>query len=276
MNGIATAFGALGALSATIPVGVLVPLIGWRGIFWVLVVLTVVVAALIRFVVPEEPAPAVTATRETLREQIAGLGQVYGSAFFWRLALVSSAITAGFMSYQTLWAAPWLRDVAGLGPDGVANGLFLFNIGFLCGVLGSGALADLLQRRGIAPITTITVVIALTLAVEASMAAGATAGTYALCFSFGFFGSATTLSYAVYGQHFPVRLAGRVNTAQNLVSFVIAFFMQWGIGEILAQWPNRPGGGYDPTAHRVALLALLGFTAVTYIVFLVGRGRGER
>src|SRR6185312_2591009 len=49
MNGIATAFGALGALSATIPVGVLVPLIGWRGIFWVLVVLTVVVAALIRF-----------------------------------------------------------------------------------------------------------------------------------------------------------------------------------------------------------------------------------
>lgn len=276
MNGIATAFGALGALSATIPVGVLVPEIGWRGIFWVLAALTVAVAALIRFVVPEEPTSAFATRTQTLREQIAELGQVYGSAFFWRLALVASAITAGFMSYQTLWAAPWLRDVVGLAPNGVANGLFLFNVGFLCGVLGSGALADLLQRRGIGPITTITVVIALTMAVEALMAAGMTQMAYLLCFAFGFFGSATTLSYAVYGQHFPVQLAGRVNTAQNLVSFVIAFFMQWGIGEILALWPNQPGGGYDPAAHRVALLVLLGFTGLAYIGFLAGRRRGEQ
>jgi predicted MFS family arabinose efflux permease len=276
MNGIATAFGALGALSATIPVGVLVPVIGWRGIFWALAALTVVVAALIRSVVPEEPAPAAGTRRETLREQIAGLGQVYGSAFFWRLALVAALNTSAFMSYQTLWAAPWLRDVAGLPQAGVATGLFLFNLGFLCGVLGSGALAHLLQRKGIGPLASLTAMIALTMATEALMATEATAIAFGLCFAFGFFGSATTLSYAVYGQHFPVHLAGRVNTAQNLVSFVVAFLMQWGIGEILAQWPIAPGGGYDPAAHRTALLLVLGLTAFAYMGFLARRGRGER
>jgi predicted MFS family arabinose efflux permease len=276
MNGIATAFGAIGALSATIPVGLLVPAIGWRGIFYALAVVTVLVAALIRFAVPAEPAPLAGVRRETLREQIAGLRHVYGSAFFWRLAVVASLNTSAFMSYQTLWAAPWLRDVAGFDPAGVAAGLFLFNVGFLCGVLSAGTLADRLQRRGIGPISCVTAMIALTMGTEALMAAEATAIAGGLCFAFGFFGSATTLSYAVYGQHFPVHLAGRVNTAQNLTSFSVAFLMQWGIGRILALWPNGPGGGYDPAAHRAALLVVLSLTAAAYGGFLLWRRRGEQ
>jgi hypothetical protein len=169
-----------------------------------------------------------------------------------------------------------LRDVAGFAPAGVATGLFWFNVGFLCGALGSGAFADLLQRWSIGPIASVTAMIACTIATEALLAAEATGIAYGLCFAFGFFGSATTLCYAVYGQHFPVQLAGRVNTAQNLASFVVAFLMQWGIGEILALWPNTPSGGYDPAAHQAALLIVLGLTALAYIGFLAGRRRGER
>jgi predicted MFS family arabinose efflux permease len=255
---------------------VLVPAIGWRGIFWALAGLTVLVAALIRFVVPEEPKADSGRPPEALRDQLAGLRQVYGSSFFWRLALVTSFNTSAFMSYQTLWTAPWLRDVAGFDAAGVANGLFLFNIGFLCGVLGSGALADVLSRRGIRPIATVTAMIALTMATEVLFAAEATAIAYVLCFAFGFFGSATTLSYAVYSQHFPPHLAGRVNTAQNLISFVVAFLMQWGIGEIVALWPSSPHGGYDTEAHRAGLLVVISLTALAYGWFLMGRRHGER
>jgi predicted MFS family arabinose efflux permease len=269
MNGLASAFGALGALSATVPVGVLVPAIGWRGIFWALSGLTVIVAALIFLVVPQEPRPEGKRARESLRDQIAGLRQVYGSAFFWRLSIVASLNTSAFMSYQTLWAAPWLRDVAGLDPAGVGRGLFLFNLGFLFGVLGGGGVADVLSRRGVRPIVTVTAMIGLTMATEALFAAEATAIAGAICFAFGFFGSATTLSYAVYGQHFPSHLAGRVNTAQNLVSFCVAFCMQWGIGEIVALWPVRPDGGYDPVAHQAAILVVLALTALAYGRFLL-------
>jgi predicted MFS family arabinose efflux permease len=276
MNGIATSLGALGALSATVPVGILVPAIGWRGIFWALAALTVAVAALIYLVVPEEPRHVSARRGQSLRDQIVGLRQVYGSSFFWRLAVVASLNTSAFMSYQTLWAAPWLRDVAGLDARGVGNGLFLYNTGFLCGVLGIGALADVLLRRGIRPIASLTAVIALTLATEALFAAEATGIAYALCFAFGFFGSGTTLSYAVYGQHFPEHLAGRVNTAQNLVSFVVAFVMQWGIGEIVAQWPVRPDGGYASEAHQAALLVVMGLTAIAYVWFLASRRKAAQ
>jgi predicted MFS family arabinose efflux permease len=269
MNGIATAFGAIGALSATVPVGVLVPAIGWRGIFWVLAALTVLAALLIHLVVPAEPRDAIAPP--SLREQIKGLGEIYGSAFFWRLAIVASLNTAAFMSYQTLWAGPWLRDVAGFDQDGVATSLFLFNIGFFCGVLGSGALADLLQRRGIAPIRSVTAMISCTIAVELLFAAEATSIAPALCFAFGLFGSATTLVYAVYGQHFAPSLAGRVNTAQNLTSFATAFVVQWGIGEIVGRWPTLAPGHYDPAGHRAAMLVVMSLSVLAFAYFLWSR-----
>jgi predicted MFS family arabinose efflux permease len=267
MNGIATSFGGLGALSATIPVGELVPLIGWRGIFWALAAITVAVAALIRFAVPVSPEAAAGKPPE-LREQLAGLKEIYGSWFFWRLALVASLNTAAFMSYQTLWAGPWLADVAGLDAQGVAMGLFLFNIGFLAGVFGSGWLADVLQARGIPPVRSVAAMIALTIAVELLFVLEATELAFLLCFAFGFFGSATTLIYAVYGQHFAASLAGRVNTAQNLISFVVAFVVQWGVGEILARWPQIAPGRYDPEGHRVAMLVIAAATFVAYLWFL--------
>jgi sugar phosphate permease len=267
MNGIAAAFGALGALSATIPVAALVPAIGWRGIFWAMAAITVAVAALIRFAVPPAPAdPGVPPYR--LADQIAGLKQIYGSWLFWRLATVASINTAAFMSYQTLWAAPWLADVAGLDAEGVAMGLFLFNIGFLVGVVGSGWVADVLQARGVPPVRSVAVMIAVTVGVELLFAFEATGIAYALCFAFGCFASATTLIYAVYGQYFAPSLAGRVNTAQNLVSFVAAFIAQWGIGEILARWPQLAPGRYDPAGHQAAMLAVVAATLIGYAWFL--------
>jgi len=265
MNGIATAFGGLGALSATIPVELLIPLIGWRGIFWGLAIVTVAVAAAIRLAVP--PMPEDTRPADGLRAQLAGLGEIYGSALFWRLAVVASINTASFMAYQTLWAGPWLRDVAGMDPVGVANGLFLFNVGFLAGVLSSGAVAELLQRRGIAPVWGVVATVALTILVELGFIGEATRFALPLCFAFGFFGSATIVVYALYGQHFAPHLAGRVNTAQNMISFIAAFVMQWGVGEIVGLWPTIGGGRYDPAAHQAGMIATAALTALAFLWF---------
>ena len=150
------------------------------------------------------------------------------------------------MSYQTLWAAPWLRDVAGLDSAQVANGLFLFNIGFLCGVFGSGALADAALRRGIPPVWGVIFAIFGTLTVEAMFAMNATAIALPLCFAFGCFGSAASWSMRSMAD-ISASLAGRTNSAQNMLSFVVAFVLQWGIGEIVGCAPRwlvaATGGG---------------------------------
>ena len=274
LNGVTTAFGGLGALSATIPVELLMPVLGWRGIFWALAALTVAASALIYFAVPERPDEG-GGPRSSLRRQIAELGQVYGSALFWRLAPVAAVNTAAFMAYQTLWAAPWLRDVAGMDDAQVARGLFLFNCGFLAGVLLSGALADALQRVGIRPIWTVCVAIVLTLAVEVGFAAEAVAGAMPLCFAFGFFGSSVILIYAVHGQYFRLELAGRVSTAQNMVSFVVAFFGQWAIGEIVAQWEPLGAGRFDPAGHQAGLLMVIAATVVSFLWLVWPRRTGS-
>jgi hypothetical protein len=147
-------------------------------------------------------------------------------------------------------------------------GLFLFNLGFLVGVVGSGWVADALQARGVPPVRSVAVMIALTVGIELLFAFEATSLAYVLCFTFGCFGSATTLIYAVYGQHFAPSMAGRVNTAQNLISFVAAFIAQWGIGEILARWPQIAPGRYDPAGHQVAMLAVIAATLIAYAWFL--------
>ena len=67
---------------------------------------------------------------------------------------------------------------------------------------------------------------------------------------FGFCGSTCILPYAVLTQQFPPRLAGRGNTGLNLLVFLAAFAVQWGVGAIIGQWPGTAAGGYDPTGYR--------------------------
>ena len=50
----------------------------------------------------------------------------------------------------------------------------------------------------------------------------------------------------------------RVNTALNLLVFVLAFAGQWGMGAIINRWPAA-GGGYADTGYQLAFgLALVG------------------
>ena len=44
---------------------------------------------------------------------LADLKPIYCSSFFWRLSCMVFLHNGVFLSYQALWAAPWLRDVAG-------------------------------------------------------------------------------------------------------------------------------------------------------------------
>jgi hypothetical protein len=74
---------------------------------------------------------------------------------------------------------------------------------------------------------------------------------------FGFFGTSGVLNYAILSQAFPPALAGRANTALNLLVFVLAFAGQWGMGAIIDHWP-RAGGGYADVGYQLAFgLALL-------------------
>jgi hypothetical protein len=59
------------------------------------------------------------------------------------------------------------------------------------------------------------------------------AQTHLLWMAYGTFSSFGTLAYPQAAAGFPVALSGRVNTALNLMVFIGAFGVQWGLGVLI-------------------------------------------
>ena len=266
VNGVTGAFGSIGALVSTVPVELLVQMVGWRGVFVVLAGLSVATAVLVWFAVPER-REATERRGGGWRGQLRDLAEVYGDAFFWRICVVVLISGGVFLSYQSLWTASWLRDVAGLDRIGVANSLLMFNLGMLIGVLTIGFAADRLQTIGVQPIACLGAGVLLSILTQVLFALELTAFPAVLCFAYGYFGSSMLLVYTVLGQSFPQRLIGRVNTAQNMMVFIATFAAQWGIGEIIDLWPQIGEGRYDPEAQQTAMVVMIGLQLAGFAWF---------
>ncbi len=270
VNGVTFAFGTIGALSTTVPLEMLTQVVDWRTVFWWLAGLSVLSGVLIWFAVPERPPElkAAAAGQSGFAAQIADLKQVYGNGFFWRISTMIFLHNGVFLSYQSLWAAPWLRDVAGLDRAGVADAMFMFNAGMLAGVLSIGFFAERLLRIGIPSIVLAGTGIGVSIAIQCLFAAQWTAMPAVLCMLFGYFGSSSVLGYAVLNQHFPSTLTGRVNTAQNMLTFIAAFMTQWIAGAIIGFYPVGTGGHYSSVGHQAALSTFIGIEICGFLFFL--------
>ncbi len=266
MNNLIGACGAVGAISATRPVEILLHVAGWRDIFAGLAVLTVVVSLLILVLVPEKPGSA--QTDESFGAQLKGYRSIARDPHFWRIALLFAMSHTAFLIYQTLWADPWLRDVAGFDQTERANYLFIIQLGFLAGLLLTGFIADWLRRTRVQPVHVFGGGMMMLIGLQVLLALGVTTGLAAIWFLFGLLASATFLAYSAQTKHFPAALTGRSITAMNFMVFVFAFICQWGIGGVIEAFPASPDGGYTKTAHATALGIMIGLQALCFINFI--------
>ena len=265
MNNLIGAFGAVGAISATRPVEMLLHVATWRDVFGGLAVLTVAVSLLILFVVPEKKGAA--QTDESFAKQLRGYRTIIGDSRFWQVSLLYALCYSAFVSYQTLWADPWLRDVAGMGQTERANHLFFIQVGFLAGLLSTGVVTDWLRRTSIQAVHVFGAGMIALIGLQVLLALGMTAGLAVIWFLFGLVSAATYLGYAAMTVHFPTALTGRAITAMNFLLFVFAFICQWGIGGVIEAFPLRADGGYQPAAHATALWIMIGLQTVSYLYF---------
>jgi predicted MFS family arabinose efflux permease len=257
-NGTLLGFGGLGAGAATLPVELVLATAGWRFVLGAMACVTLVVAATIWFAAPRgNPAGS---SGEGLREQARGMAGVLSHPAFWRVAPMTAVTHAVYLSYQSLWAGPWMRDVAGLERLAVAEGLFLVTSSMAIGYPLFGVIADRLAARGISPRHLFAGFAAIFMAAQIPIALGAAVHPHLLWTAFGLAGCGNILGYAVATQSFPTALAGRVNAAVNVLTFALAFVVQWGIGAALARY-----GGDQTTGHAHVLLALLAAQAACWI-----------
>ncbi len=270
MNGLVVAFGGLGAMVATAPTEAIVSEVGWRYGFVALALATVVVAAAIWFVVPERERAGAS---EPMASRIAGMLSIYRSGLFWRVAPLAALSQGGFLAIQTLWAGPWLRDIAGLDSRAVSFTLLAGAGGFVIGNIVFGLIAERLMRRNIPPLVTAAGGMALFILVQLFVIFEWTAAPAALWFVFGATGTTGVVIFAVLARMFPPELAGRASTAQNLLIFGAAFALQWGMGEVINIWPVAADGTYAVAGYRAAIGLVLALQVLAFAWMLVCRPR---
>jgi MFS family permease len=253
--------GGLGALSASVPVEAALPLLGWRGMFFLFAGLLMASAGFVLTV----PDQAAMAQSEPLGQQIRTLLGIFGKRVFWRFAPQGCLSSGGFMAIQGLWAVPWLMEVNGAARADAAGVLFLMGLAMLGGFVFVATCSRWLTRHGIVPMTLLTCGVGFGLLVELAIITNL-AGPAWLWPLLGLSFSLSNIAYSQLSAAFDVELSGRVNTALNLMVFVGAFGLQWGIGAMV---DALSGGGADRAqAFRITFIVLLVAQALAFAWFM--------
>lgn len=255
--------GVLGAITASVPLEALLPLMGWRGVFLTLTAIILVAAALVFFVVPDHHDHD---TASSFVEQWRGVVDIFANRHFWRYAPIMTLFPGAFMAISGLWIVPWFMNVEHMSREAAAQNLMIMGITQLVSFFVIAAFATPLIRRGMQPSRLIGVALAVAWTCLVLIVAGITP-SLPLWVVYSFSSATATLMYAALGRHFAPKLYGRVTTTLNLMSFVGAFLLQWGIGWIVdlasaAQWTTA-------NAFRAALAVTTALQLLTWIWFAV-------
>jgi type IV secretory pathway TrbF-like protein/nitrate/nitrite transporter NarK len=266
VNGCFLTVGALGAVTATVPAEWLLPLIGWHGLFLVLVPMTALCAIAIYFVVPESQA---TGSAPTAAAAI-DLRAIYSDSRFWRLAPLSATCIGTSWALPSLWAASWLSDVDGLGRPAVVRHLFVMAVALCVAALAIGIAADRLRRRGVWAETLFAYTAGLFITAQFALVQRWPLPSYLLWSIVAGTGAATVLTYAILAECFPKEATGRANGALNTLHFGLAFIVQWTVGLTVQQWTGH-GGHYPATAYQIALGVNLVPQVMAFVWFVCPR-----
>ena len=254
--------GSLGMVASTLPVQWLLPLIGWRGLFWALALGLAASMVLIAIVVPHDRPAA----RDTEGTGGGGYARVFRHPTFVRFAPIGFFHYGGMVAVQALWAGPWLTEVCGWTPAQAARGLFGINLAMLCAFFAWGFAVPRLYARGATAQSLIRLGLPVSVVILGAIAAlgpAATAWVLALfCVSSTF----VALSQPAIGLAFPAALAGRALSAYNLVIFAGVFLVQWGIGLLIDVM--RASGLDTLSSYRGAFALFAASCLLSYLWFL--------
>ena len=266
LNGFVMAVGSTGALAATTPTEWMLGLVSWRELFVVLAVSLLLSAAVLFGLVPRDRGTPGEEKSSGLLAATAGVRKVLRRRVFWSIAPLGVVHQGTFLGIQSLWAGPWLAEIAAMDRDGVATHLLVLAVATVLGFLIAGVLAGALAQRGISSLSLlggVNLAFAATLVVLASGFHAAPASVWA---AFGFFGASGMLSFAILVAHYPAGLAGRVTSALNLLVFAAAFSVQTGFGAVIDRFggdgPEAPFAGAGFAAAFLLAAALQGLALV--------------
>lgn len=267
--------GSLGMVASTLPVQWLMPITGWRPLFWGLALFVLLAMAVIAWQVPRwDTAP--DGARST-GQGPAGYAAIWAHPYFRKMVPMGFFCYGGLVAMQTLWAAPWMIRIAGYSPLQAATGLFWINVAMLCTFWTWGLVNPGLTRRGISadrlmvwglPVSLVVLAIIVIAGQAISTGAGVLWALYCMACTF------VSLSQPAVAMAFPPAQAGRALSAYNLVIFLGVFVIQWGVGLLIDGF--RALGFGEVLSFQLAFGVYLGCGVLSYAYFWASKSHNQR
>lgn len=269
--------GSLGMLASTLPVQWLLPLIGWRGLFWTLAATLVLAMGVLWWLVPvwrhRSPVePVGTGVAQPTGEAAATrYRDIWHHPYFRLLAPLGFLYYGGMIAVQTLWAGPWFVRVVGVSREASAGGLFAINLCMLTTFWTWGMVSPRLFRKGWTADRLMLRSLPFSFGILATIIVLGPAANWPWWAAFCVSCTSIALAQPAVAQVMPAAAAGRALSLFNLVLFVGIFSMQWLIGLLIDafKWLGWP----EPDAFRGAFAVFLFCSLVAYGVFWRQFGR---
>ncbi len=263
LSAMVLSIGLMGNLLATTPLAWGTELIGWRGVFGIVVVFAAFAAIAVWVVVQDAPPghPFLERKAETPGEMARGMGEVLRNPRLPFILMLNFCNYACTFTVQGLWGGPFLREAHGLTKIESGNVLLVAVIAYQCGMLVFGPLDRLLDTRkwiafaGTSTIATILGTLALWGQPPLWLVIGA-------IIAIGFFSASSTMIMTHGRGIFPDRLIGRGMATMNTSVMLGVACMQTLSGIILGAFVPLADGSRTELAYRT----LFGFMCVVLVV----------
>jgi MFS family permease len=272
VTGLALCLGIFGALSAGVPLKLLMNLWGWRSVILGAGTITLIVSLAIWIFVRDDPvqkgydsyATGNTTSNHIPKASILNdLSNIFRYKNTWILSIVPASLIGPVLAFAGLWGVPYLTTHYGLTPVKSATLISALLISCALGAPIIGALSEKTGRRK--PIYFSALCISLVGWIPILFLSNIPLGLLIVLFSIvGVASSAIVIGMAFVKESVPLALAGTVSGISNMGMEMGPMILQPAIGLALdLRWDGLLKNGiriYDLNAYHMAFGAIIGLS----------------
>ena len=279
LSGLALACGILGAVSAGVPLRLLVDAFGWRDVLSVSAALTALLAAVIWLAVRDDPAErgyaSYAPTRPTRHAPILeSIQKTLATRNVWLVFLISGAVSGPALTFGGLWGVPFLSTHYGIT---TSQASMITSLLLVCWAVAGpivGALSDRLRRRK--PLYALGAVLATAGWCSALLLPGLPLPLLVALLGFTGCASASVMvGFAIAKESAPAALAGTAGGIANMGNMLGGMIMQPAVGWVLdRRWTGTLANGvrvYDFDAYRAGFTLMLAWLAAALVLLVFVR-----
>ena len=250
LTGVLFTLGTLGALFASAPLTFIAKHQGWRLVFYEIGILMLALGLIAWFAVLGHRKKPAKPAMDSLPKALPGHKHSARTRIIWFLKLLILCLwffcfSGTKLSFQTLWAGPYLASVFSFSKENVGYAMMFFHLGNVCSGPIVGFLADRLDYRKILMAT--TGLVALLWLIMANWTGSMSLQLASiLYFTMGFFGGGALIgAFTASGLYAKKEFSGSVLGITNTIALLGSAVFTQGTGyTIKALASHGPAGSY--------------------------------